>query len=190
MVKNSNGEEYTLIPSDKPLEIYYSLTASTNTPMPSLKKARRISQLMGSDNTHMGGPKEGAVVEDTVKLYLYSKTKRVEDGEIQIKVSLFEKEEQHKLIKIGTGVLVKDAVNLILEKFHILNGIAKGDGDDAIRSLRLEGSDEVIKYQLSVHINGQGKQRLDIDQLIRNLTNYYYYYYYYCYFFRTRTTTR
>jgi hypothetical protein len=47
---------------------------------------------------------------------------------------------------------------LLLEKFHILNGVV-ADGDDvdeeAKRSLRLS-DDNIAKYRLAIHIQGQG----------------------------------
>jgi hypothetical protein len=167
IVRALGGDEYTLVPSDKPLEIFHSLTAHLSTPMPSLKKARRISQLMGSENTHIGGPSKEYAVEDQVQFYLLSKTKRTEDGEIQIKVSLFPSELlQHasnvdqsnrvdKLVKIASSILIKDAVTLLLEKFHILNGVVAGSEDnDNIKSLRLDDND-IVKYRLAVNKDGQ-----------------------------------
>ncbi|KAG1137789.1 hypothetical protein G6F38_011046 [Rhizopus arrhizus] len=162
ILKTSSGDECTLIPSDKPLEIFYSLTAHLNTPMPSLKKARRISQLMGSDN-HVGGPASKEDVHDQVEFFLFSKTKRMEDGEFQIKVSLLPEDQLVKneridrLVKIPCSILIKDAVTLLLEKFHILNGVV-ADGDDvdeeAKRSLRLS-DDNIAKYRLAIHIQAQ-----------------------------------
>lgn len=177
VVRTVGGDELTLVPSDKPLEIYHSLNTHLSTPMPSLKKARRISQLMGSsvsggDNgTHIGGPnKDTAQTEGEVQFYLLSKTKRIEDGEIQIKVSLFPtplQQEQgeltkrvDKLVKIPSSILIKDAVTLLLEKFHILNGVvANNTTDDNIKSLRLEASSEedIVKYHLALNEDGQGK---------------------------------
>ncbi|KAI8076423.1 uncharacterized protein B0P05DRAFT_545824 [Gilbertella persicaria] len=166
IVRTLGGDEFTLVPSDKPLEIFHSLTAHLNTPMPSLKKARRISALMGSDNTHIGGPSSHApTTDEEVQFYLYSKTKRTDDGEIQIKVSLFEEERTDKLVKIASHVLVKDAVPLLLEKFHILNGIVNGMD---INSLRLDGDDDVVKYSLAVNRDGQ-EQLLDLNDKLLNV---------------------
>jgi hypothetical protein len=172
IVRTLGGDEFTLVPSDKPLEIYYSLTAHKVTPMPSLKKARRISQLMGSDNTtHMGGPSKDFIEEDEVQFYLLSKTKRMEDnGEFQIKVSLFPSQSQlqrgakrvDKLVKIPSNIYIKNAVSLLLEKFHILNGVvANNITDDDIKSLRLEaGSEEdIVKYHLALNRDGQGRNK-------------------------------
>lgn len=172
IVRTLGGDEFTLVPSDKPLEIFHSLTAHLSTPMPSLKKARRISQLMGSDNTHIGGPNKENVhqQQDQVQFFLFSKTKRIEDGEIQIKVSLFpsqpqQQQQQHynadqskrvdKLVKIPSNILIKDAVTLLLEKFHILNGIVAGSTTNDIESLRLDGDDDLVKYQLFISKDGQ-----------------------------------
>lgn len=172
IVRTLGGDEFTLVPSDKPLEIYYSLTAHKVTPMPSLKKARRISQLMSSSDqggVHMGGPsKDTQVEQDEVSFYLLSKTKRIEDGEIQIKVSLFPSTFQlqqgeitkrvDKLVKIPAHIVIKDAVTLLLEKFHILNGIvADHVTEKDIKSLRLEADDDIVKYHLALNRDGQGK---------------------------------
>lgn len=171
IVRTLGGDEFTLVPSDKPLEIFHSLTAHLNTPMPSLKKARRISQLMGSDNaTHIGGPNKDTVNdEEQVQFYLLSKTKRIDDGEIQIKVSLYPSQQQQhdmkrvdKLVKIPSTILIRDAVTLLLEKFHILNGVAAGVNNHSdIKSLRLEeGSEQdIVKYHLAVNKDGQGKKK-------------------------------
>ena len=172
IVRTLGGDEFTLVPSDKPLEIFHSLTAHLSTPMPSLKKARRISQLMGSDNTHIGGPNKENIhqQQDQVQFFLFSKTKRIEDGEIQIKVSLFpsqpqQQQKQHynadqskrvdKLVKIPSNILIKDAVTLLLEKFHILNGIVAGSTTNDIKSLRLDGDDDLVKYQLFISKDGE-----------------------------------
>lgn len=181
VVRTVGGDELTLVPSDKPLEIYHSLNTHLSTPMPSLKKARRISQLMGSsvggagnNGTHIGGPNKDTAqlqqqIEGEVQFYLLSKTKRIDDGEIQIKVSLFPtplQQEQgeltkrvDKLVKIPSGILIKDAVTLLLEKFHILNGVvANNTTDDNIKSLRLEPNSEedIVKYHLALNEDGQG----------------------------------
>ncbi|GAN06333.1 hypothetical protein MAM1_0119c05814 [Mucor ambiguus] len=180
IVKTLGGDEFTLVPSDKPLEIFHSLTAHLSTPMPSLKKARRISQLMGSDNTHIGGPTKETMHQqpDQVQFFLFSKTKRIEDGEIQIKVSLFSSrpQQQHynadqskrvdKLVKIPSSILIKDAVTLLLEKFHILNGIVAGSTTNDIESLRLDGGDELVKYQLYINRNGQEHLLDTTDKLL------------------------
>ncbi|KAI7894088.1 uncharacterized protein EV154DRAFT_536709 [Mucor mucedo] len=180
IVRTLGGDECTLVPSDKPLEIFHSLTAHLNTPMPSLKKARRISQLMGSDNgTHMGRPSKELANEDEVQFYLLSKTKRIDDGEIQIKVSLFPSQLQQqasddvtkrvdKLVKIPSSILIKDAVTLLLEKFHILNGVVAGpQTEDDIKSLRLSEQD-ILKYHLAVNKNGQ-EYLLDLEEKLLNV---------------------
>ncbi|KAG2230822.1 hypothetical protein BDF21DRAFT_432132 [Thamnidium elegans] len=179
IVRTLGGDEFTLVPSDKPLEIFHSLTAHLNTPMPSLKKARRISQLMGSDNaTHIGGPNKDMVNdEEQVQFYLLSKTKRIDDGEIQIKVSLYPSQQQQhdmkrvdKLVKIPSTILIKDAVTLLLEKFHILNGVAAGLNNTDIKSLRLEeGSEQdIVKYHLAVNKDGQ-EHLLDLEEKLFNV---------------------
>ncbi|CAO3614145.1 unnamed protein product [Mucor fragilis] len=180
IVKTLGGDEFTLVPSDKPLEIFHSLTAHLSTPMPSLKKARRISQLMGSDNTHIGGPTKDTMHQqpDQVQFFLFSKTKRIEDGEIQIKVSLFPSrpQQQHynadqskrvdKLVKMPSSILIEDAVTLLLEKFHILNGIVAGSTTNDIESLRLDGDDELVKYQLYMNRDGQEHALNATDKLL------------------------
>lgn len=183
IVKTSNGGDYTLVPSDKPLEIFQSLTAHLSTPMPSLKKARRISQLMGSENTIIGGPspvendfRRLSSSEDQVRFYLFSKVKRsVDEGEIQIKVSLFSSEldsEQQqpistkrvdKLVKLSSMIIVKDAITLLLEKFHILNGISASSNDSNIENLRLDEDDDVVRYGLILSNHGV-ERLLDLDE--------------------------
>lgn len=160
------------MPNDRPLTIYSSLTAHLNTPMPSLKKARRISALMGaSDSTHIGGPKEGVEEIQEVRFYLYTKAKRPEDGHMSIKVSLFASEiggntsilkfdqtRVDKLVTVPIHASVSDVTALVLDKFHILNGIVDGpDAEEKAQSLRLRGAeDQAIRYQLSVSKQGQG----------------------------------
>lgn len=174
-------DEYILLPSDQPLSIYRSLTGHLNTPMPSLKKARRISQLMStaSDGTaHMGGPSHTASEfsnNSAVRFYLHSKKRTVhEEGVIRIKVSLLQSEivDQEGLFGPGqtrvdkslyvphTGS-VGDVAALILERFHVLNGVVDGSSDlDAqIKALRLDGDSQVqaVLYRLNFFRNGQGK---------------------------------
>ncbi|KAI8372313.1 hypothetical protein EDC96DRAFT_557375 [Choanephora cucurbitarum] len=162
IVRTLGGDEFILVPSDKPLEIFNSLTSHLNTPMPSLRKARRISALMGSDSTHIGGPSQHApTLDEEVQFYLYSKTKRTDEGEIQIKVCLTEETRADKSIKIGSHVLIKDAIPILLEKFHILNGIVAGIED--ISGLRLDGNDDVVKYRLMIHQNHQ-ERFLELDE--------------------------
>ncbi|KAG1046421.1 hypothetical protein G6F43_011094 [Rhizopus delemar] len=157
VVKTLGGDECTLVPSDKPLEIFYSLTTHLNTPMPSLKKARRISQLMGSDH-HIGGPTMGEV-QDEVQFFLFTKPKRMEDGEFEIKVCHeVEGERVDKLVKISCGILIKHAVTLLLEKFHVLNGVVadeEGVDEEAKRSLRLSEDNPIEKYRLAIRIQGE-----------------------------------
>ncbi|KAI8380896.1 uncharacterized protein BYT42DRAFT_603975 [Radiomyces spectabilis] len=169
-VKGVDGDMYTLVPSDKPLTIYHSLTAHLNTPMPSLKKARRISQLMSTtENAHMGGPKEGQDVEQ-VQFYLYTKTRRSEEGHLYIKATLFAsevigqtsmlKQDQSridKVVSIPQYATVGDTTALLLEKFHVLNGVVDGcDMVDKIKSLRLQQAENhAVKYRLAASVRGQ-----------------------------------
>ncbi|KAI9259048.1 hypothetical protein BY458DRAFT_557845 [Sporodiniella umbellata] len=175
MVKTPSGDECTLIPTDRPLEIFYSLTAHLNTPMPSLKKARRISQLMGSEN-HMGGPAAESPAEE-VQFFLFSKTKRMEDGEFQIKVSLLpcdQVDERNKrvdkLVKIPCSMLIKDATALLLEKFHLLNGVVADMTQDEERiqqELRLgEASTDLIQYSLVMCVLGKERRLPNHDTLL------------------------
>ncbi|KAI9362724.1 hypothetical protein BD770DRAFT_339244 [Pilaira anomala] len=179
IVRTLGGDEFTLVPTDKPLEIFHSLTAHLNTPMPSLKKARRISQLMGTENgTHMGGPNKDSLIEEDqeqVQFYLLSKTKRMDEGEIQIKVTLFPSHAQQmkrvdKLVKVPSTILIQDAIRLLLEKFHILNGVVAGSDQQDIKSLRLEeGSEQdVVKYHLAVNKDGQ-EHLLDLEEKLMNV---------------------
>ncbi|KAI8997213.1 hypothetical protein BDB01DRAFT_770279 [Pilobolus umbonatus] len=154
IVKTQSGDEFTLVPSDKPFEIYESLTAHLNTPMPSLKKARRISQMMmGNDDTHMGGPKDNQPMEENVQFYMHYKPRRMDEGEIQIKVSLLSSDSSRldKLVKVSASLLVRDAIGLLLEKFHILNGLVDDITTlEEIDSLRLKAQNDIVKYQLVV----------------------------------------
>ena len=161
---------------DKPLAIYHSLMGHLNVPMPSLKKARRISALMGGTNgesTHIGGPKEENTIEE-VRFYLHTKAKRPEDTYMSIKVSLFASEiggqtsilkfdqaRVDKMVTVPTHASVGDVTSLLLEKFHVLNGIVDGpDVNEKIKSLRLQGAateGDVIKYRLALSKQGHGK---------------------------------
>lgn len=167
-VKGIDGDEYTLVPLDRPLAIYHSLTDHLNTPMPSLKKARRISALMAAnEGARMGGPKEDSEHADEVRFYLHSKTRRSEESQVPIKVSLFAAEvggytsmlrpdqtRVDKSVSVPIHATVLDVTTLLLEKFHILNGIAYASEVDE-HTLRLHGG-EAIRYQLCVSRQGQG----------------------------------
>ncbi|KAF7729428.1 hypothetical protein EC973_004407 [Apophysomyces ossiformis] len=172
-VKGIDGDVYTLVPSDKPLAIYHSLTTHLNTPMPSLKKARRISQLMSTtEATHMGGPKNDVSETEEVRFYLHSKARRIDekDGQVSIKASLFATEvdgatsilkpdqsRADKMVYVTPNALISDVTNLLLQKFHVLNGVVDGvDVDEKIRSLRLQGTEvDAVKYRLTVSRQGQ-----------------------------------
>ncbi|ORZ07635.1 hypothetical protein BCR42DRAFT_151307 [Absidia repens] len=192
VVKGADDDEYILLPSDQPLSIYHSLTGHLNTPMPSLKKARRISQLMStaSDGTaHMGGPSHHTASSElsnhsAVRFYLHSKKRTVhEEGVIRIKVSLLQSEivDQEGLFGPGqtrvdkslyvphTGS-VGDVAALILERFHVLNGVVDGSADlDAqIKALRLDSRDsqvQAVLYKLNFFRNGQ-EFALDVNDPI------------------------
>ncbi|KAI7907095.1 uncharacterized protein BX663DRAFT_494813 [Cokeromyces recurvatus] len=170
IVKTLGGDEFTLIPSDKPLEIFHSLTTHLNTPMPSLRKAKRISQLMGHESqTYIGGPSsDTAHEEEQVQFFLFSKTKRVDDGEIQIKVSSIKAEDEKrvdKLVKVPSRMLVKNVIELLLEKFHILNGVVTAANDD-IKSLRLDGNDTIIEYGLAMNTKDGEEIMLNLNDKI------------------------
>ncbi|KAI8141534.1 hypothetical protein BJV82DRAFT_560738 [Fennellomyces sp. T-0311] len=172
IIKGVDGDEYTLVPMDKPLAIYHSLMGHLSVPMPSLKKARRISALMGgvNDSTHIGGPKEKQEDIEEARFYLYTKAKRPEDGNISIKVSLFASEiggqtsilkfdqaRVDKLVTVPINASVGDVTGLLLDKFHILNGVVDGpDVEDKIKALRLQGANDgdAVKYRLSLNKQG------------------------------------
>ncbi|KAL0081092.1 hypothetical protein J3Q64DRAFT_1756571 [Phycomyces blakesleeanus] len=178
-VKGIDGDVYTLLPSDKPLAIYHTLTAHLSTPMPSLKKARRISQLMSTTDSmpHMGRPKDGAADPEPVRFYLNAKLRREEKstsingggGLVKIKVCLlssetsqtniFFKPDQNrldKLVSVGPWMLVSEVTTLLLEKFYILNGVVSSqDMDEAVNSLRLQGEGPAVLYRLAMCQNGQ-----------------------------------
>ncbi|KAI9319512.1 hypothetical protein BX666DRAFT_2025803 [Dichotomocladium elegans] len=173
VVKGVDGDEYTLVPNDKPVAIYMSLTDHLNMPMPSLKKARRISALMsGSEATHIGGPKGNPDDAEEVRFYLYTKARRPEDAHISIKVSLFASEVDgstsilkydqarvDKSVTVPVHASVGDVTAILLDKFHILNGIVDGaDAAENAKALRIQGTDgEFVKYQLAVSRQGQEK---------------------------------
>lgn len=139
--------------------------------MPSLKKARRISQLMANgDSIHIGTPKPRAEEIDEVRFYLHSKSRRSEEGYISLKASLLATEvddatnsiftgEQTRIdkqISVAVHSTVSDVTSLLLEKFHILNGIA--EGVDA-RSLRLPSPEgQAVRYRLHISKQGHGKE--------------------------------
>lgn len=160
-------DEYTLIPQDKPLMIFNTLTAHLNTPMPSLKKARRISQLMSmgepnmGNHAHVGGPKVGNGGDNVseIKLYLNHKVKRVDerDGKIHIKIlhvtNKKQQQREAKIMAVAPHALTGDIIMHALERFKISNAYAFDFGDD----------DEVydlgrrdVPYTLSISVQDQG----------------------------------
>ncbi|KAI8887365.1 hypothetical protein K501DRAFT_330605 [Backusella circina FSU 941] len=140
-VQSMSGDDYTMIPTDRPLDIYQSLT--NNTPMPNLKRAKRISLMMSGSSSFMNHDEE---VEESARFYLYSKPRRMEDdGEIQVKVSL--ESSHHKLIKIPPTTPVIHATSFLLERFHVLDGVAVGSDRDSLNM----GSQDVITYQLYLY---------------------------------------
>ncbi|ORX46778.1 hypothetical protein DM01DRAFT_1386118 [Hesseltinella vesiculosa] len=177
IVKGVDGDEYTLVPSDQPVTIYQSLTGHLNMPMPSLKKARRISQLMstGDGDAHIGRPrhqdKEDMDDQPAVRFYLHHKRKQVQADEmLRIKVTLLASEmpDQTHLFSSGLPRLDKslsvplhgsvgDVAALILERFHVLNGVVDGSPEleDRIEALRLDGDHSPAFFRLIVVQYGQ-----------------------------------
>ncbi|KAI9014561.1 hypothetical protein CLU79DRAFT_721655 [Phycomyces nitens] len=168
-VKGVDGDVYTLLASDKPLAIYHTLTAHLSTPMPSLKKARRISQLMSTTDSvpHMGRPKDG-VDPESVRFYLNSKLRREEKGGlIKIKVCLpsettqasqasqtsqITQARQDKLVSVGPWMLVSEVTTLLLEKFHVS---VSQDIDEPVESLQTQGKSPAVLYRLAICQHGQ-----------------------------------
>lgn len=150
--------------------------------MPSLKKARRISQLMSTTSgtsTHIGGPSTSSLDGDLnnigVRFYLHNKKRQThEEGMIRIKVSLLHSEMMDheeifmhgqtrvdKSLSVPVSGSIGDVTALILERFHILNGIVDGtpDIDEKIKSLRLDGEAhvQVAIYRLNIFQHGKGR---------------------------------
>ncbi|KAI7862176.1 hypothetical protein BDF14DRAFT_1858855 [Spinellus fusiger] len=195
-VKGIDGDVSTLVPSDKPLAIYHSLMAHRNTPMPSLKKARRISQLMStSGSAHMGGPREGPAVEQ-VRFLLEARPRKAEDrGLLQIKACLLasevygstsslrpDQDRLDKLVSVGPWMLVSEVISLLLEKFHVLNGIVEGEAmEETLETLHLQGEIPVAyglamshygrEHLLSNHQTIQSVYGDSLPALTRRLSN-------------------
>jgi hypothetical protein len=148
---------------------------------------------IGTDTTtHMGGPSHhhhhhhptsptSPTGHDSsrtlVQFYLHCKRRTINDGGvIRIKVSLLQSEilDQDGLFSPGQTRVDKslsvshtgsigDVAALILERFHLLNGVVDGspDIDGQIKALRLENSSEghAVLYRLNVFRNGRGKSK-------------------------------
>ncbi|CAO3642007.1 unnamed protein product [Cunninghamella blakesleeana] len=188
-VKGVDGDVYNLVPNDQPLTIYHSLTGYLNTPMPSLKKARRISQLMSTTggSAHIGGPSTSSMddVSVGVRFYLHTKKRQThhEDGLIRIKVSLLHSEMMDheelfihgqsrvdKSLSVPVTGSIGDVTALILERFHILNGIVDGtpDVDEKVKSLRLDGgSQQIAIYRLNIFQYGKERTLLVNDPITK-----------------------
>lgn len=160
-------DEYTLVAQDKPLLIFNTLTAHLSTPMPSLKKARRISQLMsmGDPNAggqaHVGGPKNGNLGDNVseIKLYLNRKVKRVDerDGKIHIKLVCLpsgdQQKQENKILAVAPNALTGDIIMHALERFQVQNGYPFDFADeDELHGVRYKGT----PYTLSISVQGQG----------------------------------
>ncbi|KAF7727036.1 hypothetical protein EC973_008083 [Apophysomyces ossiformis] len=95
-VKPMDGDEITLAPQDKPLEMFNSLTTHLTTPMPSLTHIKQLSQPFSTgDFSKVSKARQRAKArfgEDTaIRFYLHKRIKRVNerDGQIYVKVSLY-----------------------------------------------------------------------------------------------------
>ncbi|KAI9288322.1 hypothetical protein BC943DRAFT_349746 [Umbelopsis sp. AD052] len=176
-IKGADGDEYTLIPQDKPLSIFNTLTAHLNTPMPSLKKARRISQLMSMGDptnggqSHVGGPKSGNNLDgiSEIKLYLNRKVKRVDerDGKIHIKVVCIpnsdRQRQENKILAVAPHALTGDIIVHALERFHITNGYAYDFADeDEPQNVRYTD----VPYTLSISVQGQVTEISSKDKIL------------------------
>ncbi|KAI8064151.1 hypothetical protein BC940DRAFT_97276 [Gongronella butleri] len=99
-VKSLDGEELTLLPQDKPLSMYQSLTAHLTTPMPSLASLKeQVTKVehsrIGSPLHHAHGRRSGLRFnEDSVRFYLHKRIRRMNEreGQIYVKVSLYQED--------------------------------------------------------------------------------------------------
>ncbi|CAO3627458.1 unnamed protein product [Cunninghamella echinulata] len=96
-VKPMDGDERVLLPQDKPLMIYQSLTAHLTTPMPSLANIKQ--QIKNVEFGRIGTPtntshkRPGAKYgEDSIRFYLHKRIRRVneQNGQVYVKVSLYQ----------------------------------------------------------------------------------------------------
>ncbi|KAI8343251.1 hypothetical protein BC941DRAFT_89973 [Chlamydoabsidia padenii] len=104
-VKPNDGDELTLLPQDKPLIIYQSLTAHLTTPMPSLSSLKQ--QITNVEFGRIGSPANNSSSnkrtgtkfgEDSIRFYLHKRIKRVneQDGKLYVKVSLYHENDVTK----------------------------------------------------------------------------------------------
>lgn len=168
-VQGLDGDEYILLPQDKPLSIFKTLTDSLTTPMPSVSHIRRISQQsvssVQSSGTTQRRPRSSSFSnyeqtnydEDSViRFYLHRRIKRAHENLVYIKVSLYpdtrkqkkphEMDRMDKVIAVNQESSVGQVIQLALEKFHVPDA----EGKSITKQLG--------KYKLSVKSHhGKGK---------------------------------
>ncbi|KAI8988630.1 hypothetical protein BDF20DRAFT_813497 [Mycotypha africana] len=120
-VKSMDSDEITLMPQDKPLSIFESLSDHLTEPMPSLKilKPRKRAQARFGDDS-------------LIRFSLHKRIKRVIDevdcDNIEhMYIKLFEhkdkKERFEKLVPVSITTTINELIGTALEKFHIATTI-------------------------------------------------------------------
>ncbi|KAI8093858.1 uncharacterized protein BX664DRAFT_259630 [Halteromyces radiatus] len=160
-VKPIDGDELTLLPQDKPLMIYQSLNAHLTTPMPSLSNIQQ--QITNMEFGRIGSPTNNSnkrtgtkYGEDAIRFYLHKRIKRVNDGQLYVKVSLYHDDTKRerrnsdskdgkrridKLIAVSAVATVADLIDIALEKFHLL---------------QQPGQEPTPRYRMTIVVNSQG----------------------------------
>ncbi|RCH79930.1 hypothetical protein CU097_001530, partial [Rhizopus azygosporus] len=179
-VQGLDGDEYILLPQDKPLSIFKTLTDSLTTPMPSVSHIRRISQQsvssVQSSGTTQRRPRSSSFSnyeqtnydEDSViRFYLHRRIKRAHENLVYIKVSLYpdtrkqkkphEMDRMDKVIAVNQESSVGQVIQLALEKFHVPDA----EGKSITKQLG--------KYKLSVKSHHGKEIELESNEIVCNI---------------------
>ncbi|CAO3617186.1 unnamed protein product [Cunninghamella blakesleeana] len=141
-VKPMDGDERVLLPQDKPLMIYRSLTAHLTTPMPSLANIKQ--QIKNVEFGRIGSPtnisnkrSNAKYGEDSIRFYLHKRIRRVneQNGQVYVKISLYQDDNDiNKKRNNNKSIHSKEGIKRYSSSTSSLSSKNKGDGNNHLSS--------------------------------------------------------
>ncbi|ORE02808.1 hypothetical protein BCV72DRAFT_42219 [Rhizopus microsporus var. microsporus] len=186
-VKSMDSDELTLLPQDKPLAIFESLSDHLTTPMPSLTSIKKLSIEQPTIKvTRVGVSKarqraKAHFGEDSViRFSLHKRIKRTIDGQVYVKISYYVDNDNIKRGSVlrKSSLLRKDVhPKKFLKKERIDKLVATSSltriSDliiTALEKFHLKDQDYSM-YYMAVLINGRSEKILPMDRSLVDILN-------------------
>ncbi|CAO3668408.1 hypothetical protein G6F70_008103 [Rhizopus microsporus] len=186
-VKSMDNDELTLLPQDKPLAIFESLSDHLTTPMPSLTSIKKLSIEQPTIKvTRVGVSKarqraKAHFGEDSViRFSLHKRIKRTIDGQVYVKISYYVDNDNIKRGSVlrKSSLLRKDVhPKKFLKKERIDKLVATSSltriSDliiTALEKFHLKGQDYNM-YYMTILINGRSEKTLPMDRSLVDILN-------------------